>query len=216
MSASIAGDRIASSLRVIRRSWDDMLPDAPSLGGGERVSTTKEPPPPAPIAVLSLRREVCEILVSWCRLVISDVVDVEGGHMTVTLDGRDAPRLAGWLLTWADWLGAHEASDEAVEELGRYARLCDDVVSHRRTRRFKVGPCIDHTETDMGERVPCLGTLVAALSTDDDLLPSVLRCNADPSHAYSATDWRRLGERIHSQVSPEQAAQALVRRVLGT
>ena len=216
MNASIAGDRIASSLRVIRRSWDDMLPDAPTFGSGERVSTTKEPPPPAPIAVLSLRREVCEMLVSWCRLVIEDALDVEGGHMTVVLDGKDAPRLAGWLLTWADWLGEHEAGEVAVDEIGSYARRCDDVVSHRRTRRFKVGPCIDHTESDMGERVKCPGMLVALLSSDDDLLPSALRCDTDPSHAYSAADWRRLGERIHAQVTPEEAAQTLVRKLLGT
>lgn len=53
---------------------------------------------------------------------------------------------------------------------------------------------------ERGEWVPCTGTLVAVLSSEDDLLPSVLRCDTDPDHAYSAADWRRLGERIHSAV----------------
>jgi hypothetical protein len=195
------GDKIAGHLRTIRRCWPDMLPTGPKASGGEVVSATKEPPPPAPIAVLSLRREVCEVLVSWVRLVVDDAVDVNGATMTVRLDGKDAPSMAGWLLTWADWLADHDAATVALDELGGMARRCDDVVAQRRARRFRVGPCIDHGTTDMGERVPCTGTLVATLSTDDDLLPSVLRCDVDPMHAYTASEWRRLGERIHVVVS---------------
>lgn len=210
------GDKIAGHLRTIRRSWPDMLPTGPSSGQGDRVSATKEPPPPAPIAILSLRREVCEVLVSWVRLVVDDAVDVNGGTMSVTLDGQDAPAMAGWLLTWADWLADHEAAHVALDELGSMARKCEDVVTQRRVRRFRVGPCIDHGTTDMGERVPCTGTLEATLSTEDDLLPSVLRCDVDPTHAYSASEWRRLGERIHSTVTPEEAARTLVQRLLGT
>src|SRR5574337_286170 len=138
------GDRIAKHLRLIRTTWGDMLPDAPGHGAGSPTTGTKEPPPPAPIVVLSLRREVCEVLVSWCRLVLDDVVDIDGVHMQVRLDGSDAPTLAGWLLTWTDWLGAHEAGEVADDELGKAARQCEAVASRRRTRRFKVGPCIDH------------------------------------------------------------------------
>ena len=212
---STPGDKIAASLRTIRRCWPDMLPELPGPAVGERVRTTKEPPLPVPVGVLSLRREVCEVLVSWIRLVIDGAVDIDGNSMDVHLDGKDAPTLAGWLLTWADWLGDHEASDVAVSELGTYAQRCDDVVSQRRVRRFKVGPCIDHSTTDMGERVPCTGTLYAILSSTDDLLPSALRCDADPDHMYSAGDWRRLGERIHSMVTIEDAHVNLARHIAG-
>lgn len=210
------GDKIAASLRTIRRCWPDMLPQSPRIGSGDPVRGSKEPPLPVPVGVLSLRRELCEVLVSWVRLVVEEVVDIDGNAMAICLDGKDAPQLAGWLLTWADWLGDSEASDVAVDELGSFARRCDDVVSQRRIRRFKVGPCIDHTETDMGERVQCPGTLYATLSTEDDLLPSVLRCDTDPTHAYGASDWRRLGERIHSAVTPEEAYASLARRIAAT
>jgi hypothetical protein len=181
-----------------------MLPESPRLGGGDLVGGSKEPPPPAPIAVLSLRREVCEVRVSWCRLVLVEVSDIDGPRMAVSLNGADAPAMAGWLLTWADWLGAHEAGQVADDELGHAARQCDAISSQKRVRRFRVGPCIEHGMTDLGERVPCTGTLVAVLSSDDDLLPSVLRCDTDPDHSYSAADWRRLGSRIHT--TTEEAA----------
>ena len=199
-SAAHLGHQIATHLRLIRSTWADMLPTAPSVGSSDLVMGSKEPPPPAPIGTLSLRREVCEVLASWCRLVLDDVTDIHGQHMGASIDGTDAPGMAGWLLTWADWLGEHDAGQVADDELGRAARQCEAVASRRTVRRFKVGPCIDHVETDTGGRVPCSGTLVAVLSSEDDLLPSVLRCDTDPDHAYSASDWRRLGERIHSAI----------------
>ncbi len=211
-----SGDRIAASLRTIRRCWADMLPEAPTVGSGERVRTSKEPPLPIPVGVLSLRRELCEVLVSWVRLVVDEALDVNGQAMDVHLDGKDAPQMAGWLLRWADWLGGHEAGEVAVQEIGTYAQRCDDVVSQRRVRRFKVGPCVDHVTTDLGERAPCPGTLHATLSSDQDLLPATLRCDFDPQHAYSASDWRRLGERIHSAITVEEAHAALVRRIVST
>lgn len=191
------GDRIARALRLIRTAWPHML-DATAGQGHDRVTGTREPPPPAPVAVLSLRRETCECLAAWVRLVIDEAVNIEGGHMAVRIDSTDGPTLAGWLLTWADWLGVHDAGPAAVTEIEGWARRCDDVVTQRRRRRIKVGPCIDWATTDMGERVRCTGTLVAVLSSEDDLLPSALRCDSDPDHAYTASEWRRLGERIHS------------------
>ena len=212
-SSAHLGHHIAAHLRLIRTTWADMLPDSPSIGAGSPTSGTKEPPPPAPIAVLSLRRDVCQLLASWCRLVLDDITDMDGQHMSVRLDGTDAPGMAGWLLTWADWLGDHEAGEVADDEIGSAARKCEAVASRRRTRRFRVGPCIDHAVTDLGERVACTGTLVAVLSSDDDLLPSVLRCDVDPEHAYSAADWRRLGERIHSAGQIPERYTDLARRI---
>ena len=207
------GDHIAAHLRLIRTSWDDMLPEGPRTGHGEPVKGSKEPPPPAPIAVMSLRREVCQMLVSWVRLVITDALDVNGDRMRISLDGSNAPALAGWLLTWADWLGEHDAAAVADDELGHAARQCEAIATDRRTRRFKVGPCIDYTMTDMGERVPCTGWLVASLSSVDDMLPSTLRCTVDPGHTYAPSDWRRLGERIHSADQIPMRYETLARRI---
>ncbi len=190
------GDQIAKDLRQLRSAWDDMLPEGGSVSGSARVGGSKEPPPPAPIAVLSLRREVCEVLASWCHVVIDDAVDIHGNSMVVDLDGTDAIGMAGWLMTWADFLGSHEAAADAAAEIGEAARACAVVVSGQRTRRFRVGPCIEHGTSDMGERVPCPGQLVAVLRSDEDLLPDALRCDADPAHAWGAFEWISLGRRI--------------------
>ena len=198
------GDHIAAHLRLIRTSWEDMLPQGPRTGSGEPVKGSKEPPPPVPIAVVSLRREACEVLASWCRLVIDEAVDVEGHRMTVRLDGSDAHAMAGWLLTWADWLGGHDAGKGADDELGNVARQCESIAKQLRTRRFRVGRCIEHGTSDLGERVPCPGWLMATLSSEDDLLPSSLRCTVDPDHEYPAGEWRMLGDRIHSAEMSEQ------------
>jgi len=208
-------DQIAASLRKLRTAWPHMLPEGTrAAGGNSPVGGSKEPPPPAPIGTLSLRREVCTILASWCRLVVEDAVDVEGRTMTVTLDGGDAPQMAGWLLTWADFLGEHEAGDDAVSELNQLANQCDAIARDLRVRRFSVGPCIEHGFTDMGERVPCPGRLIAVLRSDDDLLPHTLRCDTEPSHYWNASDWRRLGERIHGAITVEQAESNLLAAIV--
>lgn len=193
------GDQIAASLRLLRTCWPDMLPEGVSAGMSPHTTGSKEPPPPAPIAVLSLRREVCQLLAAWVHVVIDDAVDINGDTMVVHLDGNDAMALAGWLMTWAEFLGAHDAAEDAVTEIGQVARACHAIVTQRRVRRFPVGPCVEHATTDKGERVPCPGHLVAVLRSDDDLLPHTLRCSADAEHSYDAATWRRLGERIHGQ-----------------
>ena len=209
-------DQIAAALRKLRTAWPQMLPEGPRAAGtGSPVAGSKEPPPPAPIGTLSLRRDVCTILASWCRLVIEDAVDMEGRTMTTNLDGSNGPQMAGWLLTWADFLGDHEDADDAVSELEHLANQCDAVAREIRVRRFNVGPCIEYGVTDMGERVPCSGKLVAVLRSDEDLLPHTLRCNADPTHSWDAADWRRLGDRIHGTVTVEQATANLIAAING-
>lgn len=209
-------DQIAAALRKLRIAWPLMLPPGPrGAGGGSPVGGSKEPPPPAPIGTLSLRRDACTILASWCRLVIEDAVDVEGRHMTVVLDGGDATQMAGWLLTWADFLSEHEAGEDAVYELERLANQCDAIAREVRVRRFSVGPCIEHGMTEMGERVPCSGKLIAVLRSDDDLLPHTLRCDTDGDHSWDAADWRRLGDRIHGTVTIEEATSNLIAAIHG-
>lgn len=190
------GQKIAESLISLRGSWPEMIQAGPKGAGGSPVAGSKEPPPPAPIGTLSMRREVCEVLAAWCRVVMDDALDIHGQRMNVTMDGGDAMEMSGWLLTWADFLGAHEAGADAASEISKAARDCASVANGFRVRKFKVGPCIEHGTTDQGERVPCDGTLFALLHSDSNGLPNALRCDSDGSHTWSSTEWMHLGRRI--------------------
>lgn len=190
------GDQIARSLRDIRSAWPEMILLGPKGQGGPSVGGSKEPPPPAPIATLSLRREVTEILASWCHVVLDDAVDVNEDGMNVNLDSKDAVSMAGWLLTWADFLGEHVAAEEAAAEIGKAARSCKDIAEGAHRRRFKVGSCIEHGTSEAGERAPCTGTLYAYFGETESVATAKLVCNADSSHYYESPDWMALGRRL--------------------
>lgn len=208
MTPDDIADNLTADLRLIRTSWEDMLPPFPKRGIGPTVRQVgKAAPPPAPIGTLSLRRQVCEVLASWCQLVAEER-DLHPG-----LKDADGPTLAGWLMPHVEWLAGHEAADAVASEVGRIAGSCDAIAREVRRSRVPIGPCVDHQTTDLGERVPCPGTLVAYLRSDQDLLPSVVACDADSEHSWEPGRWSTLGRRLGRQFD-EQATRNLLTWVL--
>jgi hypothetical protein len=188
-------DQIAKDLRTLRTAWPHMLPIGAKPGGNDvRGGGTKDAPPPAPIGVLSLRRETCEQLAAWCLLVITDR---DLGHANV--HSTDLMGMAGFLLIHADWLSGHEAAKDAADEIHGFANRCDAVVKELRVRRFRVGSCTEHGTSEGGERVPCAGVLFARLKSDDDVLPARLTCSVDASHTWAANEWMMLGRRLEAE-----------------
>lgn len=209
MTPDDLADNLTSDLRLIRTSWPDMLVPTPKRTIGPQITMVgKEAPAPAPIGALSTRRWVCEVLASWCRLV------AEERDLRPDLDTGDAEAMAGWLMIHADWLAHHEAARDVTGEVSNAADKCDAIARNVRRHRFPIAPCVEHGTTDLGERVACDGTLKAYIRTDDDLLPSVVACDADPDHSWSAGAWHALGRRLGRQFD-EQAARNLMTYLTG-
>ena len=191
--------RIRRALADIRAAWPDMLPVLARAPIGPAVSTVPASKPPVNIGALSARRYVCERLASWVLLVLTDTED----KPVSPIDGTDAPGMCAYLDHWADFLAAHDAAEDAVEELEDDARRCEAIAQGLRKRRFEVGQCIAHDTSDLGERIPCEGRIVADLSTGQATLP-VLRCTLDTSHTWDGSQW---GEIARMPVRIEEAAR---------
>lgn len=183
-------EQIEHDLRTIIAAWPDMLPILPRRSVGPSVTTAPGSKPAAPIAVLSLRRWTAEQLAAWCLVVIEDR-DLK--HASVST--QDVPGMCAFLLRHADYLAGHEAGREASDEIDRAATACEEVAVDLRRRRFKVGPCISHETSDLGERVPCRGTIVAYLSNDQTMLPW-LHCDTDEQHSWDGSQWGELGRHV--------------------
>lgn len=174
-------DQIAASLHKLRAAWPHMLQPGPrGRTGGANTTGSREAPTPAPIDILSLRREVCEVLASWCRVVIDDAVDVEGGHMDARLNSGDADQMAGWLLTWADYLGGHDAGDDAAQEIGKMAHKCHAIANPQRKDWMALGTCPLKVEAGT-----CGGQVRGY--PDSDRQPTCQRCGTEAAWRWWET-----------------------------
>ena len=85
------------------------MSESPPTNGGGKGGVSKSRPP-MPTAVIDARVELKHILVSWALLISQEgefVIDCEDEAMSIT----------GWIYQKADWLGAHEAVDDFLEEV---------------------------------------------------------------------------------------------------
>ena len=156
---------ILKLLRAIIRAWPEMTPALPSPEPGAYVVGVPSSKPPVPAAVISVRRDACEILAAWRLLVIEDQ-DLTKTHV----DGSDAVGMCRFLARWADYLECDDTVDDVIRELEHIARQCEDIANGVRRRRFKVGsPCLGVDELD--EERPCPGELIARFGDVTSLTP---------------------------------------------
>lgn len=126
--------RIRQALWTIRMCWPQMLPLAPRPPRAGIVGRAPDVPLPVPVSILDLRALTLSRLASWA-LVVADDQDLH-----TSLDGADALGLCRFLDTHADYLAAHPAAGDVLDELGDSARRCDRVVDHPGPLEF-VGRC---------------------------------------------------------------------------
>ena len=107
-------DRIVTALATIRREWDHMLPTAAPaqrIGGGSRsaqitaddhADTDRDVDPAT--RLVSLRREVRDVLNGWSRVVMED------RPVTKALpDGLSVPSMATFLERHARWVSGGDS-----------------------------------------------------------------------------------------------------------
>lgn len=128
---------------------------------------------------------------------------------------RDTPALAKWLADWRVIDFTTHPGDELALEVWTDADDVARLVRHATTPRpamVHVGiPCDEHGTSEAGARVPCEGSLVAAVT--DGALPD-LRCDADPSHRVTVAEWMHASwKRTAGRTFDEGAVRDLVRRI---
>ncbi|MFJ9109270.1 helix-turn-helix domain-containing protein [Streptomyces sp. NPDC102283] len=156
-----------------------MLATAPQ--DGQRVSGTRSFGIKLNAVAVEARDTLRARLRAWC-----DLVNAEHGCAPV---GQSVEVMAEFLHQHARWLCHHPAAGDAISEMAETATMAQRAVSPERIRRFRVGACIE---------LDCEGSLIAAIQSDGQL-PSEVRCDNDPGHAWSAYEWRELDRRVSHQ-----------------
>jgi hypothetical protein len=133
------------------------------------------------VVAVDARELVRSRLVSWADL----VVDERG----CALPDRSVAALSTFLQRHVRWLCAHGAAYDAVTEFAEMASAARKAADPNWSRRFRVGPCAE---------AGCDGDLIAVIRSSDRLLPSEVRCAADPQHVWPASRWRELDRRVNT------------------
>lgn len=189
----VAG-RIGDALALIGRHWPGTADP-----GRVAVSTTHTTPaskPPMPAAVLSLRREVTDALASTVRMVAEER-DLRGPASTAQ-GAASVPALLSWLSGHVEWLASPQQPDRpeaTAHELEQLARRVREVALQQRPSVVEVGPCPEDAAHEDGAH--CGGMLRATVRATDDLLPSMIRCTHDATHAWPPRQWEDVAGRVN-------------------
>ncbi len=116
--------------------------------------------------------------------------DLVANERACAAPDRSVAAMAAFLHRHAHWLCAHTAAADVVAEIAETAATAKRAAYPHRVRKFRVGPCVEQR---------CGGSLVAVIQPHEQLLPSELRCDVDPEHAWPAHRWRELDRQVSRQ-----------------
>lgn len=155
-------------------------------------------------AVADLRAEVASTLAYWAHVILDEHPGFEGPK------SQDAPTLARYVARQHRRITRHH-------DHGLAASLPIDVAELRRQvrrRAFPSGarlfdpepaiPCMEHSTSDLGERIDCPGHMVAWVHGRMDGYPDLV-CTEDETHRLEPARWMKAGKRAMN----EAAARAL-------
>lgn len=194
--SELAGS-IRRDLYAIVDNYDAAL-DPARRASDSQVKASKEPPLPIGAHILDIRAEVAVDLAYWARFLLDEVRDVNGETLQHGPTSTHIDELVPFVVRWVDWLLEYlpDDAENLAADARKHARALRGVVQGLGSRKFPIGPCIEHGVSDMGERIPCPGEMTAVLRREDELLPSEIVCTVDNQHHWAASDWMRLGRRI--------------------
>jgi len=197
-------DRLIRDLAALPDLWVACETALVSTGsaGGEKVTHRRDPGLVLSLSALKARTAIRAELVSWVR-----ITHEERGLVAWPCD--DIASMSAWLAVHVGWISAQPWSVEMARTIGDTAHEARAAAYPRNVRRIDVGPCPVRE---------CAGSLVAYLHTDDDLLPSVIRCTAEPiddsaAHEWAASEWISLGNLIVARIDAVSALRARLRPI---
>lgn len=146
--------QVEESIRVvvdgISYSWSAWMPYLRSNSASRSRSGGSDS---AALIAASVRREACEDVIGWVRLVMDE------HDPDVMIAAYDMPAMCEYLTRNATWLSGHEAVDVMLTELGDVAYRLDGILPRGRSTKILVGHCPScqtevHGDTDR-EVVKC-------------------------------------------------------------
>jgi hypothetical protein len=182
MVCTLCLEQLVADLRSLPALYDDCIDrSAPGtlhvIRNGPRKSPGTDPISPA---AAELRAAIRTVLASWASLVAQE--------RRLRPPARDIRTLARFLGRHAEWLAAHPAASELVDEVRELARSARKSAHTNGRGRVPVGTC-----------PTCNGELVALMRRSDDPKPSEIVCTAFPEHAWPATRWATLARQIRGR-----------------
>lgn len=168
---------------------------------GERAGKPGAASPPRD-AVVAMRAEIRQVLVSWCRLVAEE--------RGLGLPRDEITDIAAWVARHAEWLAAQEYAGEVADELSALVGRAWGLAYPDGVQRIRVGPCPRCGGVEWSRGVVVLplpagvsgpprlaGCLVAVVrDKDQDRLPAEVACDLVAEHRWTAPQWRQLDREV--------------------
>jgi hypothetical protein len=180
----LAADQSRLCTSHLRRLGRDIaqLPElhealAESMAGGsgaDKVATKPGSRVPNP-AAMQHRTEIRAVLVPWALMV------AEERELTTPDDNIQA--ICEFLHLHHEWLAASDAADDCITEIGELAGVARSIAYPSGKPRTRLGGCV---------KPGCEGVLWARFRE----AASAVTCDADESHLWEATQWRRLSQQL--------------------
>jgi len=137
-------------------------------------------------AATTARTEIRHTLVSWTLLI--------GEERGLSLPPDGMWHLGQYVAKHSQWLAAHGAAGDAVDELANLVGLGRRAAYPDGARVIHIGSCPEVVEDE-----PCGGKIRALLRRADSLLPSEVVCNRVETHAWTGDRWRTLGRQMETK-----------------
>jgi hypothetical protein len=175
-------DRLVGDIRNLPTLYDDCMNQSGQgsmrmIRTGPRKNNTADP---MSAAATEIRTAIRKVLASWASLVADE--------RRLERPPRDIRALSRFLCRHAEWLAAHPAAAEIVDEIGELTRAARRTAYSNGAGRVPVGSC-----------PTCSGELVAHMRRREDALPAEIVCTAFPDHRWPATRWATLARQIQGR-----------------
>lgn len=205
---SVCVDRMWENLHGIAKVWSDLEARLGTEQSGAMTTRVMSSPDRGLVINEAVSTTIREVR-AWLEFVARMVIDER--NLSAGPKDQTAPGLAKWLARHVDWLGKHP--DESMA-----SSLSIEAAQHHRDVKRRAYPsgvrrmdfeqihCTEHSTSDLGERVPCEGTMYAMILPWTSGCPD-LTCTVDQTHQVEPATWMRPGWKRH--LDPAAAARFL-------
>lgn len=189
--------KMTENLQLIADSWLDLEKSLVAAGAvlreqaGKQKRGGKTHGLEINETVLQARDEAAKHL----RWMVRDLMDGydQDGRVLLIPQTQTIPAVAAWLAqSHVGYFAAHASDRIALEcwgDLAEIRRLIMRGAYPLGAGKLSLGlPCEQHATSELGERVPCTGTIYTMTSRKADGY-SDLQCSVDPAHRITAAEW---------------------------
>ncbi len=207
-------DQMRTNLETIADRWTDLLDILANSNAGTSSEGGKSRHVHTGIdlneAASKARREANDL--TWFILqILRD--DYEDTGRTFDPPPGDIDTTLRWIARWhlphITAKGAEETALEIQQDIQRVERASHHALSPARWVDVNLA-CVEHGTSDIGERIPCDGTMRAKVGIET--MPNLV-CTSDPTHIVPPASWVRA-RYLHNRGLDETAARALVGRIV--